>query len=80
MDFDYAVNYWRKVFVESSEGQFTNRDFDKWFRSGISPRDIPTQFFGIVDAPGSREHFDLAMRTALVAMLEACVAGRFGEG
>lgn len=71
VDYEYAYNYWRKVFVDASDGHFRNRDFDQWFRhypfAVANPR------------PGSKEHFDQLALTAFNQMLEACAAGRFSK-
>jgi hypothetical protein len=79
MEFEYAYNYWRKVFVESSDGHFTNKDFDKWFRNGSKQVSNSLGYFGTVEELGSKEHFDLQMRIAFISMLEACADGIFGK-
>ena len=30
MDYEYARNYWRRVFVDEFNGQFSEEDFDEW--------------------------------------------------
>jgi len=75
----YAYNYWRKVFVDSSDGKFTSRDFDKWFRNGSNLATDKMTYFPTNQTPGSKEHFDVLMRTALIQMLEACSDGHFGK-
>ncbi len=77
MDFEYAYNYWRKTFVASSDGHFTNKDFDKWFRNGVNHPTDALSYFGVIDNPGSKEHFDLQMRQSFISMLQACEDGRF---
>jgi len=77
----HAYNYWRKIFVESSDGHFTKEDFDKWFRAGAKPVADSPGYFGTVevDSPGSKEHFNQAMRAAFADMLDACAKGQFGK-
>lgn len=79
MDFAYAYNFWRKVFVERSEGHFSNEDFDRWFMNGAKPVADSITYFGTVEEPGSKEHFHEEMRVAFIDMLEACAEGRFGK-
>lgn len=80
-NFEYAYNFWRKAFVESSGGHFTKADFDKWFRAGAKPVANSLGYFGTVevDSPGSKEHFNQAVRQAFIDMLDACADGRFGK-
>ncbi len=81
MDADHAYNYWRKVFVDSSDGHFTKADFDRWFRNGSRLADDALWYLPTADdyTPGSKEHFDVRMRIAFMNMLEACARGSFGE-
>ncbi|WP_372522825.1 hypothetical protein [Sulfuricaulis sp.] len=79
MEFEYAYNYWKKSFVDSSDGHFTKQDFDKWFRNGARHATDALGFFPTVDSPGSKEHFDILMRQGFISMLEACADGRFGK-
>jgi hypothetical protein len=75
----HAYNYWRKVFVDSSDGQFTPRDFDRWFRNGAKLATDSITYLPTTQTPGSKEHFNVLMRTALNQMLEACSDRRFGK-
>jgi hypothetical protein len=79
VDWDYAYNYWRKVFTESCDGKFSKADFDEWFRNGSEHASDSMSYFATVDVPGSKEHFDIEMRTAFINMLQACAEGRFGK-
>lgn len=77
MNLEHAYNYWRKGFVDSSGGHFAKKDFDKWFRNGAKHSSDALGFFPIIEDPGSKEHFDVLMREAFSAMLEACAKGAF---
>lgn len=80
-NFQHAYNYWRKVFVETSDGRFSNEDFDRWFRGGAKPVADSFGYFGTVevDNPGSKEHFNQVVRQAFIDMLNACSDRRFGH-
>lgn len=79
MEWEHALNYWRKVFTEEADGHFTKSDFDEWFRNGADLKTYSVGYFSLIDEPGSADHFSVAMRTAFIQMLQACVAGRFGK-
>ena len=79
MDFEYAYNYWRKAFVESSDGYFDKEDFDKWFRNDAQHITDSFGYFPTIDDPGSKEHFDVLARQTFITMLKACADGRFGK-
>ena len=80
-NFEYAYNFWRKVFVDSADGLFSKGDFDKWLRGGAKPIASSLEYIGTVDVdmPGSKEHFDQLIRMVFVDMLNACAEGRFGR-
>ena len=80
MDHMHAYNYWKKAFFDSANGVFSKQDFEDWFRSGTNPPVTSVMYFpdeGLIDN-GSPEHFDLLMRQAFIAMLDACASGVFG--
>jgi hypothetical protein len=79
VDLEHACNYWRTVFVNTSEGKFTKRDFEEWFRAKAGDDPLPVSHIGVPDRLGSSEHFDMLMRTSLLQMLEACEGGRFSS-
>ena len=78
-NFQHAYNYWRKVFVEASDGHFSKEDFDKWFLAGAKPVAGSFGYFGTVEVDnlGSKEHFNQVLRQAFIDMIEACEDGRF---
>jgi len=79
MDWEYAYNYWRKAFIERSEGRFTRDDFDQWFRNGAQHASDSLGYFGTTPEPGSNEDFELTKRVAFIDMLKACADGQFGK-
>ena len=77
VNLEHAYNYWRKAFLESSEGHFTKDQFEAWFRSKAGKNPLPLLHIGVPDRLGTPEHFDMSMRTSFKSMLEACADGRF---
>ena len=51
MEFEYAYNYWRKIFVDGSDGHFNKDDFDKWFRNDAQHVSDAFGYFPTIDNP-----------------------------
>lgn len=79
VNFKHAYNYWRMMFVEQSDGEFSKKQFDEWFCAGAKPDADALGFTHIVDANfrGTKEHFSQTLTAALVDTLNACAEGRF---
>ena len=79
MDWHYAYNFWRRIFVDSSKGRFTEADFDQWFHNGSMSDDRPIGLVPVGGQYDQQSHFFNTNRAAFAAMLDACAEGRFGR-